>query len=119
MTGTFESTTSLPIPDAPAVGVTSTVVVYGLATVPEDILLTLDIDHPRPTDLVVTLHAPNTSFEVVLDHATSTAGEIVVGHGIERDAYVNGTYTLEVVDTALGKTGTLKGFSLTISSRYD
>lgn len=117
--GTYTSTEVVAIPDADPSGVTSAVVVYGLATVPEDIIATLDIDHPRPSDLVVTLHHSAGTSAVLWNQESDPSSEVIVGCCIERDYYVNGTYTLEIVDTQGGEAGTLNGFSLYVNSRYD
>jgi DNA uptake protein ComE-like DNA-binding protein len=115
--GTYTSNEVVAIPDGSSA--TSSVVVYGLATVPEDIVATLDIDHPRPSDLVVTLHHSAGTSAVLWNQESNPPAEIVVGCCIERDYYVNGTYTLEIVDTKGGAPGTLNGFSLWVSSRWD
>ncbi len=39
--------------------------------------------------------------------------------GLERDNYINGKLTLQVVDTVGGESGTLNGFQVWASSRYD
>ena len=54
MYGTFSYDSSVAIPDNGST-LTTSVNVSGLATVPVDVVLTLDIDHPRPSDLVVTI----------------------------------------------------------------
>jgi DNA uptake protein ComE-like DNA-binding protein len=117
--GTYTSTNSVSIPDAGAGTATSSVVVYGLATVPLDIVATLDIDHPRPSDLIVTLHHSAGTSAVLWNQESNPSAEVIVHCCIERDYYVNGTYTLEIVDTQGGETGTLNGFSLWVTSRYD
>jgi hypothetical protein len=119
MLGAFASAEDVPIPDGSPGGIMSSVVVYGLASVPEDIVVTLDIAHPRPEDLVVTLHAPNTSSDVLWENEASPAAEVIAGWGIDRDDFVNGTWSLQVADTVAGEPGTLHGFTLTVSSRYD
>jgi hypothetical protein len=119
MFGTFSSTeVSTPIPDADMDGVTMDVVVYGLATVPEDIMVTIDLDHPRPQDLVVTLISTNGSDSLLWNNDASPAFYLPA-LGIERDNYVNGKLTLKVVDTVSGETGVLNGFDVWVSSRYD
>lgn len=119
MIGAYETSgTPVAIPDDDADGASMDVVVYGLATVPMDIMVTLDIDHPRPSDLVVTLVSTNGSDSVLWNH-DDTPDYYLPANGIERDNYINGTLTLQVVDTVSGESGTLNGFKLLVSSRYD
>ena len=116
MSGTFRSTTAMPIAEGSA-ATTSSVVVYGLATVPEDVLLTLDIDHPRPQDLVVTIRQPSSAETLVFNHVANP--EIRVPVLGEYDSYVNGTWECEIRDTVTGQTGGLRGFQLEVNSRWD
>jgi subtilisin-like proprotein convertase family protein len=81
-------------------------------------VVTLQIDHPNPADLVVTLISTNGSDSVLWNH-DSNPDYYLPANGIERDNYINGTLTLHVADTVAGNTGTLKGFKLLVSSRYD
>lgn len=119
MVGIFSATADAPIPDNSAAGVTLPVQVYGLASVPEDIMVTLDIDHPRPQDLVVTLIASNGSSAVLWNHQANPDEYLPAGWGIERDNFVNGEWKLHVADTVSGQVGQLNGVSLLISSRFD
>jgi len=118
MIGTYETSGSQAIPDGDPAGVSMDVVVYGQATVPMDIVVTLYIDHPNPADLVVTLSSTNGSDSVLWNH-DSSPDYYLPANGIERDNYINGTLTLHVVDTVTGNAGTLNGFKLLVSSRYD
>ncbi|MCA9619734.1 MAG: proprotein convertase P-domain-containing protein [Myxococcales bacterium] len=119
MFGTFASEeASIPIPDADQAGVSMDLVVYGLATVPEDLMVTIDLDHPRPQDLVVRLVSTNGSDSLLWNHDQSPAFYLSAT-GIERDNYINGQLTLEVMDTVSGETGVLHGFEVWVSSRYD
>jgi len=119
MQGTYESHEEIAIPDGDGAIATSDVVVYGQATVPEDIVVTLDLDHPRPEDLVIRLISTNGSDSMLWDHDPNAGRETNPALGIERDNYINGTFTLEIVDTVAGESGTLHGVSLWVSSRYD
>ena len=118
MFGSFENKTTVAIPDADAGGASLDVVVYGLATVPEDIMVRLWIDHPRPSDLVVTLSHTNGSSDVLWNHDASP-DLYLPSLGIERDNTVNGRFTLHVADTVAGESGTLDGVKLVVSSRFD
>lgn len=118
MLGTYETRETAAIPDGDSDGVSMDVVVYGQASVPMDIMVTLYIDHPRPSDLVVTLASSNGSDSRLWNHDDSP-DYYLPANGIERDNYINGTLTLHVVDTVTGQAGTLNGFKLLVSSRYD
>lgn len=119
MAGTFYSHEALPIPDDDSDGVSSSVVVYGLATVPEDIMVTLDIDHPRPADLVVTLEGANGSEAVLWNHDQSPDYYLPALCCIDRDDFVNGVWTIHVTDTVTGEVGQLSGYRLFVTSRWD
>lgn len=117
MAGRFGGTVDSPIGDAHD----ESVVVYGLASVPVDIEVQVRIEHPRLTDLRVTLIDPNGD-SAVLWNRTSELEEwsrSFVTHGISRDDAVNGRWTLRVEDMVSGETGTLRHFQLFIVSRYD
>lgn len=118
MSGTFSESTSVAIPDN-ATPITRSLVVSGLATVAEDLIVHLDIDHPRPEDLYVTLTQPSSAETLIWDVDSSGHATVVVGWGLERDSAVNGTWTLQVTDFFAGNTGTLRGWSLELTSRYD
>lgn len=118
MAGTFSSSTVLAIPDGSATGIESSVLVSGLASVPEDIIVHLDIVHPRKTDLRITLVQPSSAESIVWE--VDSAGDARVSpRQAERDSDVNGTWTLYVWDTRTGAVGTLNGWSLELTSRYD
>ena len=86
---------------------------------PEDVIVTLDIDHPRPQDLTVALHQPGGGYEVLWEGEADPDAKVSAGWGIERDNMVNGSWTLEVIDNVSGQTGTLNGWSMFITSRWD
>jgi subtilisin-like proprotein convertase family protein len=97
--------------------------VYGLASVPVDIEVVARIDHPRRTDLRVTLIDPNGAEAVLWDRTTELAEwnrSFVTSGGISRDDQVNGRWSLRVEDlVAGGGEGTLVSWSLFIVSRWD
>jgi len=117
MAGTFASDTSFDIVEGSETS--SSIEVDGLATVPEDVIVTLDIDHPNPADLTVALHQPGGGYEVLWDSEADPKTKISAGWGIERDNEVNGTWTLEIIDNVTGETGELNGWSMFITSRWD
>ncbi len=118
MQGTFQSSGALAIPDD-GTPVTSDILVSGQATVPLDVVVTLHIDHPRPQDLVVGLHQPGGAYAVLWDHQANPPTTITNPPGIEGDNMVNGTWTLEVTDTVTGETGTVKDWSMWLTSNWD
>jgi hypothetical protein len=115
---TFESTTSLAIADGGA-SVSSTLSVSGLASVPLDVVVDLEIDHPRPEDLVVVLHQPGGASAVLWNHQANPPSQIVAPNGIEGDNMVNGDWVLEITDTVAGQSGTLKSWKMWLSSNWD
>lgn len=117
MYGTFSYDTSHPIMDN-GTELSTSVTVSGLATVPVDVVLTLDIDHPRPSDLVVTIDNFNGYSEVVWNNESSPSSEIIV-RAFPSDDAVNGTYSVHIEDTVSGQTGTLLGWELYIVSNWD
>ncbi|MEQ9324195.1 MAG: proprotein convertase P-domain-containing protein [Polyangiaceae bacterium] len=119
MMDAFESTETVTIPDDDPAGISTDVVVYGLASVPEDVVVTLYIDHPRPQDLHVELISANGSSTVLWNNEQNPDYYTSETWGIERDNYVNGTWTLKVVDSVAGEVGSLEGYKLLISSRWD
>ena len=102
--------------------------------------LVLYVEGPGAVDLVVTLDAPrfvdvgwrilllipegragvasNTS-ATLWDQQQDPPTYVYETWGIERDNEVNGTWTLHIEDKGQGAPGTLIGFVLTVTSRYD
>lgn len=115
---TFSSSQVVAIPDGgPAAS--SDITVSGLASVPMDVIVTLDIDHPRPQDLHVGLHQPGGAYAVLWNNHPSPPSVVEQPLGVEFDNMVNGVWRLEVLDTATGEVGTIDGWSMWISSRWD
>jgi hypothetical protein len=86
MRGTFADPAHAAIPDGGALA--RTVAVSGLATVDTDVEVRLELDHPRPADLRITLTNP-AGTEVVVN------GDGPV-RGFSGDESVNGAWTLRV-----------------------
>ena len=99
--------------------VTNTISVSGLATVPMDVVVDLEIEHPRPQDLRVVLHQPGGASAVLWNHQATPPSHIVAPSGLEGDNMVNGDWILEVTDTVTGQSGTLKSWKMWISSNWD
>ncbi len=116
--GTFTSTAPVAINDD-GKAVESTIPVSGLATVPLDVVVDLDIDHPRKQDLVVVLHQPGGAEAVLWNHQQNPPSHIVAPSGIESDNMVNGDWVLEITDTVSGESGTLKSWQMWLSSNWD
>ncbi len=102
---------------------TSAAVVYGLATVPVDIVVTARISHPDPSQLVVTVLDPSDTdaqiFDGAVDDPAILDGPIVALGNISRDDSVNGRWTLRVEDRMGGGRGDLDGWTLEIVSNFD
>ncbi len=89
----------------------------GLASVPVDVVLTLDIDHPRPSDLYVTIE--HIGYEgVVWDHELNPSEDNII-RAFPSDDMANGDYTVTIRDTVSGETGELRGWNLYIVSTWD
>ncbi len=123
MRGSYASSTRVVIPDNSAAGVSSSVLVYGLATVDTDVEVTARIQHARSTDLrVVLVNAAGTEQPVwdgatqSLERASFEIRASVPGSG---DESVTGHWTLRVIDSRAGTTGALESWSLTVTSRWD
>ncbi len=116
--GTFSTSSSMAITDD-GQSVISTIPVQGLLTVPLDVIVDLDISHPRKQDLVVVLHQPGGADAVLWNHEADPPSHIVAPRGIEGDNMVNGDWKLEITDTVSGEQGTLVGWSMWISSNWD
>ena len=118
MAGTFSDATSVVIPDD-GTPVSRSIVVTGLGSVVEDLIVHLDIDHPRKQDLYIVLTQPSSAESLIWDVDSSGHARVVVGGNLERDSNVNGTWTLQVTDVFGGGAGTLRGWSLELTSRWD
>lgn len=116
---TDESTSG--IPDGVS-GTSGSVLAFGLASVPVDVTVRLDIEHPRPADLLVSLTDPNGQVVIVWNRQAAGAPDLVgrfVVKGISGDDQVNGEWLLTISDQVKGESGTLRGWSLDLISRWD
>jgi hypothetical protein len=121
MAGRYRVDGPAPIHDSPAAGIAPSVTVYGLASVPVDLEVVLHLDHPRPTDLRVTLVDPNGDEAVLWDRTSELESwsRSFVTTGISRDDQVNGRWHLRIEDLVAGESGTFHSFSLFVVSRWD
>ncbi len=87
-----------------------------------DVDVTIDLDHSRPADLIVTLISPTGTEVRLRDRSTARTGRVTY----DTEAYPvdsladfaselsNGTWTLRIQDEETGEVGTLEGWSLDI-----
>ncbi len=101
--------------------VESRVAAVGLATVPEDIVVELDLVHASPHRLVLTLVDPNGDPALLWDgpNEGTPPARISVTRGISRDDSVNGRWTLRVTNPSGTGSGTLRSWRLKLTSRWD
>jgi hypothetical protein len=109
---------SLPSTSTP---VESPVAVVGLATVPDDIIVELDLVHASPHRLVLTLVDPGGDTALLWDgpNEGTPPARIVVNRGISRDGTINGRWLLRVTNPSSVGSGTLRSWKLKLTSRYD
>jgi hypothetical protein len=122
MAGSYTGGVNIEIPDNDPAGVEDSVVVRGLATVPTDIVLHLDIGHTWRGDLRVLLVDPNGQEALITDREGSSADDLIFHgpvSGISMDDSVNGRWTLRVSDNAAYDRGTIRSWSLDLISRWD
>ncbi|WP_095961582.1 proprotein convertase P-domain-containing protein [Corallococcus macrosporus] len=101
--------------------VTAPLTVVGLATVPMDINVELDIVHTAPHRLVLTLEDPGGETALLWDgpNEGTPPSRIVVTRGIPRDGSINGRWKLHVANPSGVGSGTLRSWTLKLTSRYD
>ena len=122
MAGTFTSNLTLDIDAEPGQPLMTPVTVYGLASVPVDITVTVRIEHARGRDLVVELIDPNDDSAMLWNHSDEVGRGPVRSfalNGISRDDAANGRWLLSVEDTVAGVEGILIGWDLFVVSRWD
>jgi hypothetical protein len=110
------------IPDASLAGRTVTFDAGGIATVPLDVLLEVELDHPRPSDLHITLTSPSTSSVVVWDNQVHPGGRTVFRRavvGFPADESLTGTWSLTIRDANQGLEGSVLSARLEILSQWD
>ena len=85
--------------------------------------VTVELQHPRPADLVVTLVGPDNTEAVLRNRSAAAAGRVaydtfatpVDSLEVFNGKLAAGTYTLRVADQQAGQTGTLRNWSLQIA----
>ncbi|MCP3140947.1 proprotein convertase P-domain-containing protein [Pyxidicoccus xibeiensis] len=120
MAGTFTHYADVTLSSTSPLVETSQPVV-GLATVPEDIIVELDLAHTAPHRLVLTLVDPGGDTALLWDgpNEGTPPSRISVTRGISRDASVNGRWRLRIANPAGVGSGTLRAWKLSLTSRYD
>ena len=111
-----------PIPDHDEFGVLSSVVVNGQGSVPEDIMVHAEIRHPDPRQLIVELIDPSGNIATLWGNEGDGTPDLtldILRISNPRDDHANGRWSLRVVDTAAGNTGTLLHWTLYLSTRWD
>ncbi len=97
------------------------VAVVGLATVPEDITVELDLVHTAPHRLVLTLEDPGGDTALLWNGPVegTPPARISVTRGISRDSTINGRWLLRISNPSGVGSGTLRSWTLDLNSRYD
>jgi Proprotein convertase P-domain len=99
----------------------SSVVAYGLATVPEDVVVRAKLSAANLANATVTLTDPNGQVATLCSPAVPcVAKQLAAGvsaQGISRDDEVNGRWTLRVASK--NNAVKIQSWSLTLSSRFD
>ncbi|MCA9515863.1 MAG: lamin tail domain-containing protein, partial [Myxococcales bacterium] len=123
----FDSGAARAIPDGDEGGVRSVIDVSGLASVAMDVIVWVEVVHPNPGQLTVTLLAPPSwegeynYADVLFDRGAGSGGGVSL-HAptffYPGDEAVNGAWTLVVVDHAGGAVGTVR-WGLELTSRWD
>ncbi|MEM6992313.1 MAG: hypothetical protein AAF721_17510 [Myxococcota bacterium] len=121
MADDWSSEPNAPLPAA-GDSATFTVDIAGLASVPEDIIVSVDFDGADPAALRLVLSDPNGTESPIWDGPSAGGAalpdELLALEGISRDDEVNGTWSLRV-DNPGGTAGTLVSFNVYVSSRFD
>jgi len=82
----------------------------------------VELQHPRPADLVVTLIGPDATEAVLRNRSTAATGRVeydsfatpVDSLEVFNGTFAAGTYTLRIEDKEAGQTGTLRNWKLNI-----
>jgi hypothetical protein len=93
--------------------------VQGLASVPLDVVLTVDISHPRPADLELRIDNFNGYGTTLWSGGDADPKLEMVVFAFPSDDEVHGLYSVHVRATVRGEAGTLNGWDLLVISIYD
>lgn len=95
----------------------SALMAYGLDLRRDGVILSLDIDHHDPSDLVIELTAPCGAHAVVWDrNAEDTLPSHFIVFGLAAGGHANGLWTLTVTDEDGDRAGTLRAWGVEIAS---
>ena len=122
MAGSFTMDVPQRVAATAGASFTTTVVVHGLATVPIDLWVDLDVRGTDPRRLRVWLENPQGERGRVWDGATGGAtipARLVPGPGIAHDNYVNGGWKIVVETIGAGSAGTLHAATVHVTSQWD
>jgi hypothetical protein len=104
----------------PETGAVSSIVIKGLATVPMDGWLYLELDHSDPSCLVIELENPDGSKDVVWDGPNENSEFPKAFNTIPRgDESVNGRWTLHISNPGECGSGSLNSWQFYVTSRFD
>lgn len=87
--------------------------------VPIDVVLTVDVDHPRPSDRVLSIDNFNGYGTTLWTGGDAAPSLEMVVHAFPSDDEVHGLYNVRLTDTVAGEQGTLRGWELFVVSLYD
>jgi len=120
MAADFTQYADVGLPGSSAL-VQSPLVVVGLATVPVDLTVELDIVHASPSNLVLTLEDPGGETALLWNGPTEgrPPASIPVTRGISRDSSINGRWKLHVTNPSGVGSGRLRAWTLKLTSRWD
>lgn len=118
------------IPDGDGESLVTSVTAYGLATVPEDAVIEIEIEHDDFSQLRIEVDDAgsedflpifNGAVESNLAMLDKTSGFLRLRRNVPHsgDDEVNGTWTLRITDDTPGGDGTIFGWTLHLSSRMD
>ncbi|NOY93252.1 MAG: hypothetical protein GXP55_18865 [Deltaproteobacteria bacterium] len=102
--------------------VATPIIVYGQASVPEDIAFDIDIEHSDPSSLWIGVKPPTGQEPVTLWDGATMTGPLpthYVDRSIYRDDQVNGSYQVLIQNVGGRGEGTVGEMRITISSRWD
>lgn len=126
MWGYFYGDTPVASPDAGKV--TIPLVVSAMASVEVDVILYVDIEHPDPSQLTLTMLNPLnedgelSQWAVIFDQEPTDGPNLVPHVGVvafSGDEVANGEWALVVEDNTPGSTGTVKELWTEMTSRWD
>jgi hypothetical protein len=116
---TFSSNHAFHVPDDARLSAASPLRVFGQASIPLDIVVGVDVEHERPSDLVLFLEEPDGNLIEVWGQGAGVNGtsSSIVRRGASR-TQANGVWTLHAFDEVDGSAGIIRGWSLYLTSTF-